>query len=155
MYVEQVIAERFGCASCHFASRLGKRPLNRPLALICQSGAQSPRAAQVLAQAGIVDLDSIQCGTDARVASGLKVERHDLAEPAFAVVETEWAHTGRHSVAGQPVESGATAQSWQRPIRSIPDGGPPLAGTCERGIADLALGGHGCGRSRADGGGDI
>jgi glyoxylase-like metal-dependent hydrolase (beta-lactamase superfamily II)/rhodanese-related sulfurtransferase len=82
------------------ASRLGELPRDRPLALICQAGARSLRAARFLAQAGFDDLVSVRGGTGAWLAAGLPIERDELAEPGVAVVETEWAHAGVRAVAG-------------------------------------------------------
>ncbi len=80
------------------ASRLADVPRDRPLALICQAGARSLRAAQFLAQAGFRDLVSVRGGTGAWIAAGRPVERDATGEPAVAVVETEWAHAGGHTV---------------------------------------------------------
>jgi rhodanese-related sulfurtransferase len=47
----------------------------RPICVICKSGGRSAKAAERLESAGIIDVWSVDGGTDAWVAAGLPVER--------------------------------------------------------------------------------
>jgi rhodanese-related sulfurtransferase len=52
------------------ASRVDELPRDRPLALICRSGARSLRAAQFLRQVGFEQVANVQGGTEAWRAAG-------------------------------------------------------------------------------------
>jgi rhodanese-related sulfurtransferase len=55
-------------------ARVGELPRDRPLLLICRSGARSLRAAEFLAERGF-DVANVAGGTIAWVEAGLPVER--------------------------------------------------------------------------------
>jgi rhodanese-related sulfurtransferase len=61
------------------ASRLDDMPRDRPILVICQSGARSLRAAQFLTQMGYRDVASVAGGTAAWCEAGQPVEAGTVA----------------------------------------------------------------------------
>lgn len=78
------------------ATKLDEIPRDQPLALICQAGIRSLRAAQFLRQAGFDDLVSVDGGTGAWAESGWTLETAEIDPSVLPVVivETEWPHAG-------------------------------------------------------------
>lgn len=79
------------------ASRITELPLDRPLAVICQGGHRSLRAAQFLRQMGYLQVSSVPGGTGAWQTSGRPLDSVELSDPSSAaprIVDTEWAHAG-------------------------------------------------------------
>ena len=76
------------------ATRLAEVPCDSPVAIICQAGYRSRRAAQFLAQMGYTNVASVRGGTDEWRAAGNEVSLEDTTGSAPRIVETEWAHAG-------------------------------------------------------------
>jgi hydroxyacylglutathione hydrolase len=76
------------------AARLDAVPRDRPVWLVCHSGARSLRAAQFLRQIGYERVVNIRGGTAAWRAAGRPVEGSASAGPAPRIVESEWMHGG-------------------------------------------------------------
>ncbi|MDR7418340.1 MAG: MBL fold metallo-hydrolase [Armatimonadota bacterium] len=76
------------------ASRLDAVPRDRPVWLVCHSGARSLRAAQFLTQLGYERVVNVRGGTAAWRAAGRPVETNALAGAAPRVIESEWMHAG-------------------------------------------------------------
>ena len=76
------------------ALRLDEVPRDRPIQIICQSGARSLRSAQFLAQMGYDNVANVRGGTAAWRDSGnpVAVEESRVGEPR--ILESEWAHAG-------------------------------------------------------------
>jgi rhodanese-related sulfurtransferase len=62
-----------------FATRHGELPKDRPLLVICASGARSMAATAFLLRSGWADVVNVDCGTTAWAAAGLPVRRGELA----------------------------------------------------------------------------
>ena len=76
------------------ASRLDELPHDRPLALICRSGARSLRAAQFLRQVGFEQVANVRGGTLAWRAVGKPMAFGGLSADKPPVIESAWAHAG-------------------------------------------------------------
>jgi glyoxylase-like metal-dependent hydrolase (beta-lactamase superfamily II)/rhodanese-related sulfurtransferase len=76
------------------ATRLVEVPRDRPVAVICQAGYRSRRAAQFLAQIGYTHVVSVRGGTEAWQAAGNDLALGDKVGSGPKIVETEWAHAG-------------------------------------------------------------
>jgi rhodanese-related sulfurtransferase len=76
------------------ALQLETLPRDKPLAVICQAGVRSLRAAQFLKQAGLSDLVSVAGGTAAWEAAGRPLNQGEATEDHPPVIESEWAHAG-------------------------------------------------------------
>jgi hydroxyacylglutathione hydrolase len=76
------------------ASRLDELPRDRPLALICRSGARSLRAAQFLRQVGFEQVANVQGGTLAWREAGKPLALGEQGADKPPVIESAWAHTG-------------------------------------------------------------
>lgn len=62
-------------ALSEFEARAGELPKDRPLVMICRSGARSQRAGEWLLQHGYSDVVNLQGGTNAWVEDGLPAVR--------------------------------------------------------------------------------
>jgi glyoxylase-like metal-dependent hydrolase (beta-lactamase superfamily II)/rhodanese-related sulfurtransferase len=76
------------------ATRLDDAPRDRPVYLVCRSGARSLRAAQFLRQLGYPRVANVRGGTLAWRASGRPVEVSANVGPAPHIIESEWMHGG-------------------------------------------------------------
>lgn len=76
------------------ASQLDALPKDRPLVIICLSGARSFRSAQFLAQADFDRVSSLAGGVSGWLQAGREVEHDDSDMSGPKVIETEWAHAG-------------------------------------------------------------
>jgi glyoxylase-like metal-dependent hydrolase (beta-lactamase superfamily II)/rhodanese-related sulfurtransferase len=76
------------------ALRLDEIPRDRTIAVICQAGYRSLRAAQFLQQVGFGRLVSVLGGTSAWEDAGKPLIWSDLVDDAPTIVESEWAHAG-------------------------------------------------------------
>jgi hydroxyacylglutathione hydrolase len=75
------------------ASRLDEIPSDRPVLLVCHSGARSLRAAQFLKQQGYERVANVAGGTKAWTLAGHPLELADtVAGPR--IIESEWMHAG-------------------------------------------------------------
>ncbi|GAC1460446.1 MAG: hypothetical protein PVSMB4_19380 [Ktedonobacterales bacterium] len=75
------------------ATRLDVVP-HGPLAVICQAGYRSKRAAQFLEQQGMRGVFTVAGGTDAWQAAGKALQYGNVEGKRPKIVETEWAHAG-------------------------------------------------------------
>ena len=88
------IPEAVNLPQADLATRLDELPRDRPVALICQAGYCSLRAAQFLIQAGFTDVVSVAGGTAAWAESGRPLAEVDDDADHLPIVETEWPHAG-------------------------------------------------------------
>jgi hydroxyacylglutathione hydrolase len=79
------------------ASQLDEVPRDRPVFVICQSGARSMRSAQFLKQMGFDEVASVRGGTDAWRAAGHPVTQGNATGEQPRIAESEWAHAGLRS----------------------------------------------------------
>lgn len=76
------------------ATQLETLPREIPIAVICQAGVRSLRAAQFLKQAGLANAISVTGGTAAWEAAGRPLDQGETDEDHPPVIESEWAHAG-------------------------------------------------------------
>jgi rhodanese-related sulfurtransferase len=76
------------------ASQLDQVPRDRPVFVICQSGARSLRSAQFLKQMGFDAVMSVRGGTEAWRAASHPVAQGEAAREQPRIAESEWAHAG-------------------------------------------------------------
>lgn len=76
------------------ATRLDELPHDRPLTLICRSGARSLRAAQFLRQIGFEQVINVRGGTLAWREAGKPLAFGQLSAGTPRIVESTWAHAG-------------------------------------------------------------
>lgn len=76
------------------ASRLDELPRDRPLALICRSGARSLRAAQFLRQVGFEQVANVQGGTEAWRVVGKPLAFGCFSADKLHDIGSAWTHTG-------------------------------------------------------------
>jgi rhodanese-related sulfurtransferase len=79
------------------ASQLDEVPRDRPIFVICQSGARSMRSAQFLKQMGFDEVASVRGGTEAWRAAGHPVTEGNATGEQPRIAESEWAHAGLRS----------------------------------------------------------
>jgi rhodanese-related sulfurtransferase len=76
------------------ASRLDELPHDRPLTMICRSGARSLRAAQFLRQVCFEQVINVQGGTLAWRAAGKPLAFGQLSAGTPRIIESTWTHAG-------------------------------------------------------------
>ncbi|MBF6590385.1 MAG: MBL fold metallo-hydrolase [Ktedonobacterales bacterium] len=93
-YGEGHVPGAISIPQAELAARLAELPRDRPLLLICHSGARSLRAAQFLRQTGFEQVANVRGGTQAWKAAGRPVEGGEGQADAAPVLESTWAHGG-------------------------------------------------------------
>lgn len=88
------IPEAVNLPQADLATRLDQVSRDRPVALVCQAGYRSPRAARFLIQAGFTDIVSVAGGTAAWAESGRSLAEAEHDADHLPIIETEWPHAG-------------------------------------------------------------
>jgi glyoxylase-like metal-dependent hydrolase (beta-lactamase superfamily II)/rhodanese-related sulfurtransferase len=93
-YLKGHLPNAVNIPQAELALRLDEIPRDRTVAVICQAGYRSLRAAQFLKQVGLSRLVSVRGGTTAWEDAGKPLVQGDIDEGAPPIVESEWAHAG-------------------------------------------------------------
>ncbi len=99
-YAHGHVPSAINLPQAELATRLDEVPHGKPLAVICQAGYRSKRAAQFLEQQGMAGVLSVVGGTEAWEAAGKPLNCGDIQGERPKIVETEWAHAGASAAPG-------------------------------------------------------